>query len=124
MNFSSLGNLTILLLNFLASMYGIFHLMLHFVVLFSSQQSFLMLSGLIIVSMLSLSLTVFCLFFLFYVIFVYLLDSFFFSIHNFSYGQALKVNWAYTSNQREDTSGFFRPSFLFCCFFFLSFFAQ
>ncbi len=32
---------------------------------------------------------------------------------NFSYGQALKVNWAYTSNQREDTSGYFRLPFFF-----------
>lgn len=33
--------------------------------------------------------------------------------YNFSYGQALKVNWAYTNNQREDTSGYFRLSFFF-----------
>ena len=33
--------------------------------------------------------------------------------YNFSYGQALKVNWAYTNNQREDTSGYFRLPFFF-----------
>jgi len=31
-----------------------------------------------------------------------------------SYGEALKVNWAYASGQREDTSGYFQFHFFSC----------
>jgi len=52
-----------------------------------------------------LSLLFYSMIFCFSIGFSFFFSFFFLLYYNFSYGQALKVNWAYTSNQREDTSG-------------------